>query len=240
MRYLIFFIVLFSPLIASSAEGLPRTINVSGEAEIQVEPDRVIFSMAVLNKNDTLNEARKDNDKTVTDLISYLTKTLNIPAKHIQTDHLTVEPTYFSCPRSDEQAGTCDSTKAQYYTLNRGIQIKLDDLTKYDKVVAKSFELGVNQISGIQFVTLESRKHKDKAREMATKAAQEKAHAITKTLGVSLGKPISVRINEHGFSYGALNASINSVSSHTNGGVSSLSLGQISISASVDITFEML
>jgi len=239
MRYLTFLIILFSPLIANSTEGRARTINVSGKAEIQVEPDRVIFSMAVLNKNDTLNEARKDNDKTVTDFLAYLTKALNIPAKHIQTEHLTVEPTYFSCGRRDEQAGTCDTTKVQYYTLNRGIQIKLDDLTKYDKVVAQSFEFGVNQINGIQFVTLEPRKQKDKAREMATKAAQEKAHAITRTLGMSVGKPISVRINDRDFSYGA-NASINAVSSHSNIGGSSLSLGQISISASVDITFEML
>lgn len=247
MRYLVLvFSLLCMSFAGLSAKEAQRTISVSGEAAIQVAPNQAIFSMSVNNKEKTLDSAKKANDKTIKSLLNYFTKELEIDPKHVQTDHLSVNPIYFSCSSKDERQGLCDSLEIQYFELSRGLQLRLDDLTKYDAVVAKSLELGVNKISNIQFVTSELRKHKDEARELAAIAAKEKAQAVAATLGMELGKPISINLNNVGWSYFGRSSRAmmqNTIQNRGGSGMdedgSSLSVGQISITASVSVNFDM-
>lgn len=246
MRYLLIFAMLLMPFMVVSAEELPRTISVSGEAEVRVAPDQVIISMAVINKEKALDAAKASNDKTVKALLSYFTETLKIAPKHIQTDYLSVNPTYFSCNRREELEGECDPLKIHSHNVEKGIQLRLDDLTKYEAVVAKSFELGVNKISNIQFITTELRKHRDKARELAAIAAREKAQAVADTLGMALGKPITINLNNTGWSYrgqrsGSMTQNIlqNMGGASMDDGSSSLAVGQINITASVTVSFDI-
>ena len=245
MRYLLIFTIFCLPFSIGTAAAKQRTITVSGEAEVRVAPDQVIISMAVINKKKTLDAAKKSNDMTVKSLLYYFTDTLKIDAKHVQTDYLSVNPIYYSCNRRDEQQELCDPLKIQYHNLEQGIQIRLDNLSQYEDVVSKAFELGVNKISNIQFITTELRKHKDKARELATIAAKEKAQAVASTLNMTLGKPITINLNNVGWSYrnrrdrGMRQNAMQNMGGGSNDGGSSLSVGQININASVNINFDM-
>lgn len=231
----------------TEAEEKTRIISVSGDSQIRVEPDQIIISMAVMNKEKTLDIAKRGNDKTVKALINYFTETLHIEPKHVQTDYLSVNPVYYACSRVEESKGLCDPSKIQYYSLNKGIQVRLDDLTKYEAVIAKSLELGVNKINNIQFTTSELGKYKDKARELATIEAKENAQAVAKTVDMILGKPISIDINNIGWSYSgqragmgnhAMRSRAHGAEMHDDDG-SSLAVGQINVTASVHINFEM-
>ena len=190
-----------APVGVLSAAERQRTISVSGEAKVRVAPDQIIISMAVLNKEKSLDVAKKGNDNTVKSLINYFTETLKIDPKHVQTDYLSVSPVYYNCHHNEEREGRCDPLQVQYYNLEKGVQIRLKDLTQYEAVVSKSLKLGVNKISNVQFITTELRKHKDKARELATIAAKEKAQAIAGTLEMKLGKPITINLNNVGWAY---------------------------------------
>lgn len=246
MRCLLLLIILSIPFTGYSAEERQRIISVSGEAEVRVAPDQVLISMAVINKEQALDAAKEANDTTVKTLISYFTEVLKIAPKNVQTDYLSVKPMYFNCGHREQQKGECDPLKIQYHELEKGVQLRLDDLTKYEAVVAKSFELGVNKIINIQFITTELRKHKDKARELAAIAAKEKAQDVAKTLGMSLGQPITINLNNVGWSYrgrglGQMrqNAIQNMASISIDDGGSSLAAGQISVTASVNVSFDM-
>jgi len=219
-----------------------RTINVSGSSEIRVVPDQIVISMGVVNKDKNIQTAKKNNDNTVQSLIHYLTKKLKIPAKNIQTDFLSVSFSYYQCRNDEERAGLCDPLEIHYYHLSKGIQIRLDDLSQYEAVISKSLELGVNQVSNIQFVSTELRKHKDKARELATIAAKEKAEAVAGELGMRLNKPYSISLNDSGIVYPRFNNNMNAVlnrgESHAQGD-SSLAVGQINVTATVTVHFDM-
>lgn len=235
-----------APVGVLSAEEQRRTISVSGEAKIRVAPDQIIISMAALNKEKTLDAAKKGNDRTVKSLINFLTESLKIDPKHVQTDFLSVNPVYYSCNRNEEREGLCDPLKIQYYNLEKGIQVRLIDLENYEAVIAKSLELGVNKINNVQFITTELRKHKDKARELATIAAKEKAQAIAGTLEMTLGKPITINLNNVGWSYSrrrsapmSQNVMMNAEGAGMDDGGSSLAVGQINVTASVNISFDM-
>lgn len=233
------------PFTVISAAERARTITVSGEAKVRVAPDQIIISMAVINKEKILDAAKKGNDKIVKSLISYLTETIKVAPKRVQTDYLSVNPVYYSCSNSEEREGLCDPLKIQYYNLNKGVQLRLDDLTKYESVIAKSLELGVNKISNIQFITTELRKHKDKARELATIAAKEKAQAVAGTLDMTLGKPFNINLNNVGWSYSGRRLGMSQNTMRNEGGAgmdddgSSLAVGQINVTASVTVSFDM-
>ncbi len=173
-----------------------RTISVSGDAEVRAVPDQVMISMTAETRGKRLDGAKQENDKTISSLVAHITDKLGLDKKHIQTDRMSVAPRYRNCGYDDELSGRCNPLDIVYYIVRKGVQIRLDDPDLYDAIITAALSYGVTHIDNVQFITTELRKHRDKAREMATKASMEKAQAIAKTLGMKVGKPISVNVNQ--------------------------------------------
>jgi uncharacterized protein len=259
MKKLIFAVLLTAALSGQamaadvSASTINRTIAVNGEAAVKVVPDLVQISMTAETRAADLMTAKEQNDKIVKALLAYATDTLGIEARHVQTDFVTVEPTYRNCNYDDEMTGKCSPLQITYYNVRKGIQICLKDLTKYEGLVTKALQLGVNRIDNIEFVTTELRKHRDNARQMAAKAALEKAQALATTLNMKVGKPISIHAENyssyywHG-SYGSQRGNNSYMSQNViqqapaapfEGNTGDLSIGQINVSAQVNVTYEL-
>lgn len=226
-----------------------RSISVSGEAEVRVVPDQALISMTAENRSTSLQEAKQANDKSVSSFIAYATQKLGVDKKHIQTDFVNIEPVYRQCNYSDNKSGHCDPLQVVYYSVRKGIQVRLDDLAKYEPLVTQALMHGVSHIDNVQFLTTELRKHRDTARTMATKAAQEKAVAIAGTLGMKVAKPLNVSENVYSIfhgsgSYGGRGNNRmmqNAIQSAPGGGegAESFALGQINITANVQANFEL-
>ena len=232
-----------------------RTISVTGEAEIRVVPDQILISLTAETRSTDMLVAKNRNDQTVKNLVKYVTKTAGIEPRHVQTDYVNIEPIYKQCHYRDELSGKCSALDIFYYKVRKGIQIRLNDPLKYEELITRSLELGVTQIDNIQFITTELRKHRDKARELAAKASQEKAQAIAGTLGMKVGKPTSINTHNHSYFHwnggsrrsrhhhgqnvmmqNTIQHAPSSSSGDTSGG---LSLGQINISAKVNVVYEI-
>ncbi len=255
--YLSSFLLLVFFNIPAYAQGVPmntigaRTINVSGEAEIRVVPDQVLISLTAESRGSDLSATQKKNDDTVKALVAYGTDTLGLKKEYIQTDYTTVTPAYRSCNYEDELSGRCNPLQIVYYSVRKGIQVRLTDLSRYEELVTQALQLGVTNVDNIQFITTELRKHRDSAREQAAKAAKEKAEAIAAVLGVKVGKPVTINTQNfssyywHGYGGGRnLNQMTQNVIQEATPpsggeGEGALSLGQINISASVQVTFEI-
>lgn len=248
--------VLAAPAVSAqgiSASAVNRTISVNGDAAIKVVPDLVQISMTAETRAADLMAAKEQNDRIVKELVEYATKTLGIEARHVQTDFVTVEPTYRNCHYDDEMSGKCSPLQITYYNVRKGIQICLKDLTKYEGLVTRALQLGVNRIDNIQFVTTALRKHRDNARQLAAKAALEKAQALATTLNMKVGKPISINAENyssyywHG-SYGSQRGNNSYMSQNvvqqapaapTESDTGELAIGQINVSAQVNVTYEL-
>jgi uncharacterized protein YggE len=112
-------------------------------------------------------------------------------------------------------------------------------------------ESGVNYVQGIDFQTTELRKHRDEARALALKAAEEKAIAMAGELDQEIGEPIT--INEEysnwwsGYSswwgYGMGSSQTQNVVQNSQGvqpdSENAVALGLISVNASVSIEFRL-
>lgn len=256
MRHFLFVLSLLvltfgAPIVANAqiAQDINRSLSVTGEGEVRVVPDQVLISMVAETRGPELLDTQRQNDASVKAVVEYVTKTLDVEEKHVQTDFVNVEPVYRNCNYNDELAGKCNPLDIIYYKVRKGIQVRLNDLTQYESLITKSLQAGVTHIEDVQFITTELRKHRDKARDMAAQAAQEKAEAVAKTLGVTVKKPMTINTEnysvfrwsgssqrgQHRMMQNAIQESGSGDASQGGG----LAIGQINVSATVRVTYEI-
>jgi uncharacterized protein YggE len=224
------------------------TINVSGSAEVKVTPDEVMLNVGVETRDANLNVAKSQNDERVANSLKFL-KDNGVDDKDVQTDYLDVEPNY-----DYENHNLASHVNPMFYSVRKSISIRLKKPAEFDKILTGLMNNGVNNVVGIDFRTTELRKHRDKARQMAVQAAKEKAMALAGELGVKVGAPLHINAQEYGgwrywgggsfggrgFGGGQSQNSFNATQNAGGGGGEAgetMSAGQISVSATVDVTF---
>jgi len=210
----------------------PPQITVSGFAEVKVAPDEIHFSVGVETRSDKLDDAKRQNDDRVAKVLQFL-KGQGIKEKDVQTDFMNVEPNYDS---------KVSRSEATVYVVRKTSGVRLTDVTKFDAVLAGLLTNGVNHVNGIDFRTSELRKHRDAARAMAIRAAREKADALAAELSVRRGKVYSINATEGGGWWSSRSAGMSQNVVQNAGGGSAesegtLSIGQISVMATVNVSF---
>ena len=208
-------------------------ITVTGQAEVLVVPDEVVFNLSATTVDKNLAVAQRKTDEVVRNVIA-LARKYQIPATQIQTGHIRLEERH-----SDEEATRKPSVFIGY-AVSKGIAIILRDVSKAEELLAELFTAGITRINDVEFRTTQSRKLKDQARALAIKAAHEKARALASEIGQNIGKAYT--IVEEGFprGYGAnVSNSLGSISGVSSDDDSTIALGQISITARVTVSFEL-
>jgi uncharacterized protein YggE len=214
-------------------------INVSGSAEVKVAPDEIHLNVGVESRHQKLDEAKKDNDAKVATAMAFL-KNNGVADKHVQTDFISVEPTY---------EYSASSTAPKIYIVRKSLAVTLKQIGNFERVLTGLLASGITHVHGIELHNTELRKHRDAARALAVTAAREKADALAKELGVKRGKVRAINANEWGGwmdgasfwggRYGSVGAQnvLQNAGGASGSAASTLSLGQISVSASVNVSF---
>jgi uncharacterized protein YggE len=166
------------PALAQDTSPRPRLISVTGTAEVNVAPDEVVLSLGVESRDKDLALAKAQHDHRVKKLLAEA-HDAGVEGKYIQTSMLQMRPDY-----SDEKV-----PRFLAYQVSQTIQVTLKDLSKYERMITKLLEAGVNRIDSVEFLVAEPRKYRDEARAKAIKAAREKAVAMAAELGQTIGKP---------------------------------------------------
>jgi len=206
-------------------------ITVSGQAEVQITPDEVAFNLRVVSLAKDLLTAQAKTDETVKKLLA-LARNYQIPSTRVQTDYINLDERY-----SDEEV-TKKPRVFLGYAVTKNVVIVLQDVSKAEQMLSEIFKSGVTHIESVDFRSTQIRKYKDQARAMAIKAAQEKAAALAKEIGQTIGKAFS--ITEEGENRQYPNASgSTAVNEIFSGAERTISLGQISVSARVVVSFEL-
>jgi uncharacterized protein YggE len=238
---LVAIVLLASGTTSEAALQEPRLITVSGNAEVRVVPDEVILTLGVETWDKDLEMAKAENDRRVERILA-LAEEHEIESKHVQTDHISIEPRYDD---GYEKRGFIG------YFVRKTIVVTLRDVAKFEDLLTDVLATGATHVHGIQFRTTELRQYKDQARALAIKAAQEKAVAMSEGLGQKVGQPHSIREDQTGWWswyggwWGARWGSnvaqnvVQNVGGSTFATDSSLAPGQIAVSARVTVSFEL-
>lgn len=233
------FLFAWVPLMALE-DPAPRTITVSGDAEMKVAPDEVILTLGMETRHKELAEVKRLNDQRMKEVLASALAS-GVASKDIRTDYLNLAPEYDY---------TGHRRTFVEYIQRTTIVITLRDVSKFEALLTSLLQAGVEYIHGIDFRTSELRKYRDEARSLAMKAAKEKAIALAGVLGQKVGKPRSIQEGQGGWwsSYGGSwdrgyqNMSQN-VSQSAGGPSSSqdgpLAPGTLSVRGNVSITFDL-
>lgn len=236
-RSLLFLMLLLCAALSVSAQENKPLITVTGQAEIGVTPDMAIFNLRVVTLDKDLSRAKALNDESVKKTLS-LAKNYQIEPKDIQTSYISVV-TRESDDNDDDKPPVFLG-----YEVSKKIMLTLRDMSRIEGLLSDVLRAGVNRVEGIDFRTTQIRQHKDRARQMAIRAAQEKAVALTKEIGQTIGKAHSITEDGGGSaSPYSNNITVSNAQGAATGDYSdaegTIAIGQILVTARVTVSFEL-
>ena len=164
--------------------GSSRTVQVTGSATINVIPDRAMIQLGVQSNGATPTAVQSANSAAIQKVLKAL-QARGVAAKDIATDLYVIEPVYEDY----------DSLYIKGYRINNVVAVTLRDVKMTGAILVAALEAGANQVLKVEFYTSELRKYRDQARELAMRAAQEKAQALAASASAQAGCVLSITEN---------------------------------------------
>jgi len=168
----------------------PPLITVNGQAEVRVPPDEVVFTLGVETIDKDISAARTRTDGRVKEVLA-IAKRNGIKAEDVQTSYISIQPKYNTDDLEYEQRR---ALKREFlgYQVSKTIAVILRDISRFDSLLSDVLKAGVTRLSNVEFRDSQLRRHRDQARAMAMKAAQEKASLLAREIGQSIGPAYSI------------------------------------------------
>ena len=221
--YFVLFLLISTMAIA---QNQTPTVEVVGEGIVYATPDMVNISISIEKEGLDLKNLRQKNGEAVAQVLQLLSKEL--PMENFQTSYVSLYKD--------------DYNKLDKYRVVQNINIKLEDISKYDNLMNAIFDAGVNRIDGISFGVKNKEKLLQEARVAAIDDARKKALLYAVSLDQNIGKAIKIReVNSHFNDIQPVERmSKMSLGSPANGNDNTLAVGKIAIEAQVNVAFELL
>lgn len=230
---------------AQEIDKLPM-ITVSGAAEVLIVPDEVVCSLDVIKTHKDLQTAKRLNDESVGKILE-LTRRFSVSPQNVQTAQISVEMKYDSIrdPKArvfDDDGDEIGKRVFRGYEVSKTVTVKLTDLSRFDAFFAEVLQTGLTSVNSVSYQTSKLRENKDMARDMAMKAAKEKATAMAAAVGQNIGR--AIKVTEGNLGGASLNNyALNSNSSRMTGGFSeplvTFAPGAIKVEAQVTVSFQL-
>ena len=241
MKLLIALLVLSAfPAVALAQNNIePPLVTVTGQAEVRVPPDEVVFTLAVENVDKDMVVASKRTDDSVRQILAIARKN-NVKPEDVQTSHISVQPKYNT---DDLPYESRDRVKRVLvgYEVSKTVAIRLRDISRFDDLLAEVLKAGITRLSNLEFRDSQIRKHRDEARRMAIRAAQEKAKLLAGEIGQSIGPAYSITEESiPDYSRSNVNQNATSTVGSSSESDSATAPGMISVTAQVTVRFRLM
>jgi uncharacterized protein YggE len=161
---------------ADSGGPQPGTLSVVGTGSVTTRPDTATLSAGVTTQGSTASEAMDANAQAMAKVIQAL-KDAGIASKDLQTQFVSVDPRY------DDAGGQ----KITGYGATNSVSAVVRGLSDVGDVIDAAVAAGANTVSGPSLARDDEHKLYRDALEEAVANAREKATALARAAGVSLG-----------------------------------------------------
>jgi len=166
------------------AEEQARTVTVTGNGFVEVEPDRATLRMSIVARKPTLAAAQNEA-AAVTSKVLKMTDRMDVDRDRVDTTGASVRPNYRWNRETQEQ-------ELLGYIADRQIVVEIEDLEKLGAMIEGAVNAGVNQVTPPQ---LDSSRRKEAYREALRAAAEDarlNAMELAESLGAGLGPVLSI------------------------------------------------
>jgi uncharacterized protein YggE len=169
--------LLILPLALVAADPAPGVVQVKGQGEATIAPDRARLSMAIEARNPELASAEKKvNESTRTALAAL--KALSIKDEDIATASYSVNPEYDWVNNQQKFRG---------YVARREVNVTVRRLEQVGDVLLKLTQAGVNQINPPVLESSQIKQVERQALAAATDDAVSQAKVVAERLNLQLG-----------------------------------------------------
>ncbi|HET9280462.1 MAG TPA: SIMPL domain-containing protein [Candidatus Angelobacter sp.] len=217
-------------VLSAQENTLPKVVRVTGTSEVKVAPDRAVIELGVQKQNPNASATKRAADQASRRILAAL-KAQGVDEKDVQTTYLSLQP----------ESYTRKGVRISYFVANVTMLITVRDLSRLDSLLEELVKAGGNRIDSIEYEVSDIRKYRDQARELAIKAAREKAQALAQALGQETGKAHSIEeVAEPEYALAGMRA--NSAYAYEAPAKTlspSIAPGQKTISASVVVSFDL-
>ncbi|WP_044022562.1 SIMPL domain-containing protein [Bacillus sp. SG-1] len=162
-----------------------RTVTVTGEKTIDVQPDLAIAQIGAVTSDKELTKAQRKNNEVSTAVLNSF-KQNGIAEKDIQTSTYQIYPQYDYIDGKQVFKG---------YEVRQVFSVKIREIDKIGEVIDDAVGNGANIIERVEFAIAEPQIHYQKALSKAYEDALKKAQVLARSAGTTLN-PMPLEINE--------------------------------------------
>lgn len=203
-------------------------LSVSAQADATRTPDVATLSTGVVTQAADANAALRANAVQMEKVIATI-KASGVADRDVQTSGIGVSPQY---KYTDDQPPAITG-----YQASNTVNVKIRDITKVGKVLDALVAGGANQVNGPSFEIDEPEAVYDEARRAALEKAQSRATMYAKSLGMQVRRIVS--ISEGGGFVRPQPMMMMTTGSRAKAADTSVSPGETSLSANLDVVFEL-
>lgn len=224
--------ILVAVLMFSFGALADSELNVSGTGTVYLEADRVSVQMGVRLSGEDVALLQQQANETVKEICDSL-EAAGLDEKDISTANIYLYPQY-------DYSG--DVEKIVGYTVNNSLSVMTADIENIGKYIDLAFAAGANTFDSINFSVKDDSAARKQALELAVQNAREKAEVIAAAAGKTLGEIELISEGSQQDYYYAANDGLNVVyakESATEGAATTVRAAQVSVSAKVEICYEL-
>ena len=215
------------------------TITFSGKGEEVAVPDVATFTFTVTEESLVVKDAQQRTTERINTALSHL-KDFGIEDKNIKTIAYNIYPKYeYISPNCTIYGCPPGRSTLSGYEVSQTIEVKVENIDDAGKILGAMGEIGVSQISGLNFTVSNEEDLVREARKKAIAEAKEKARALSADLGVQLVRIVS--FYESGYPSPYLYGAIESFGKGGDGAFleADIPVGEDKIISEVNITYEI-
>ncbi len=215
-----------------------RTISVQGVGKVTVSPDIASFSITVSELAETTREAQLETNEKVGQLLTMI-RNVGVEDKDLATTALEFYPEYRW--KENEQILLGQRVRQTIHVTVRGIG---DDSALLGQLIDVLGTVTNISMSSIQFSKEDTSVEYAESRVLAMQKAMQKASEYAQAAGMKLGKPLSVSDYSASDYQGAVRntmaKSAGAPMMMESMAVADVPTGELDISSSVSVVFELL
>jgi uncharacterized protein YggE len=222
------------PLVSSAAGGsVLNTITVGANGSIKVEPDIAYVNVAVETHGATASAAQKDNADKFAGVEKTLYEKYGTDKKDVQTTGFSVQPEY---NYTDKGGRTLIG-----YLAVHSVQVNDRKLGEIGKLLDDLSAAGANRMDGVQFATEKTDQYELEALKKAMATAEAKANVLAASAKREVKGVVNIvqgAASTPPVLYQSADMMKNAAASSA-GAPTSVQVGQIEVSTSVTVQYEM-
>ncbi len=219
-------------VVSSGQEQELYRLSVSGDAKLSVAADMAVLFLRT--------EVTHPDPRVAQDKDSVLVAAAINALVDVGVDRKSIETTNYQVYRVQEWNPKTQTQEEKGYRVSHTLRVETTRLNKIGTFLKVAVDAGVNEVERVEFLLSKEKQKeiKQQALSAAAKVAQEKAEVLASSLGVRLGKVVSV--GESSFDVFPMPRFVQKEMFAAEAAAPPIQPGEVNAQTSVSVVFEIL